>query len=233
MRAGVGKVTVHVPLRNNDILQTAVPEAIVSHDPDGNAFTEAIASDDFDAMGIGPGLGTEETTAIAMISQIRRTQAPTVIDADGLNILASHRAWLQQIPVDSILTPHPVEFERLAGGRFNDSYERMEKAVEMARSMHIYIIVKDHYSMLCMPNGKVVFNSTGNSGMATAGSGDVLTGIITALLARGYSQKEACIIGMFLHGLAGDIAAEELGKESLMASDIINCLPKAFKRMED
>ena len=196
-------------------------------------FTEAVASDDFDAMGIGPGLGTEETTAIAMISQIRRTQAPTVIDADGLNILASHRAWLQQIPVDSILTPHPVEFERLAGGRFNDSYERMEKAVEMARSMHIYIIVKDHYSMLCMPNGKVVFNSTGNSGMATAGSGDVLTGIITALLARGYSQKEACIIGMFLHGLAGDIAAEELGKESLMASDIINCLPKAFKRMED
>lgn len=87
--------------------------------------------------------------------------------------------------------------------------------------------------MLCMPKGKVVFNSTGNSGMATAGSGDVLTGIITALLARGYSQKEACIIGMFLHGLAGDIAAEELGKESLMASDIINCLPKAFKRMED
>lgn len=87
--------------------------------------------------------------------------------------------------------------------------------------------------MLCMPNGKVVFNSTGNSGMATAGSGDVLTGIITALLARGYSQKEACIIGMFLHGLAGDIAAEELGKESLMASDIINRLPKAFKRMED
>ena len=233
MRAGVGKVTVHVPLRNNDILQTAVPEAIVSHDPDGNMFTEAVASDDFDAMGIGPGLGTEETTAIAMISQIRRTQAPTVIDADGLNILASHRAWLQQIPVDSILTPHPVEFERLAGGRFNDTYERMEKAVEMARSMHIYIIVKDHYSMLCMPDGKVVFNSTGNSGMATAGSGDVLTGIITALLARGYSQKEACIIGMFLHGLAGDIAAEELGKESLMASDIINCLPKAFKRMED
>ena len=233
MRAGVGKVTVHVPLRNNDILQTAVPEAIVSHDSDGYMFTEAVASDDFDAMGIGPGLGTEETTAIAMISQIRRTQAPTVIDADGLNILASHRAWLQQIPVDSILTPHPVEFERLAGGRFNDSYERMEKAVEMARSMHIYIIVKDHYSMLCMPNGKVVFNSTGNSGMATAGSGDVLTGIITALLARGYSQKEACIIGMFLHGLAGDIAAEELGKESLMASDIINCLPKAFKRMED
>ena len=226
-------MTVHVPLRNNDILQTAVPEAIVSHDSDGNMFTEAVASDDFDAMGIGPGLGTEETTAIAMISQIRRTQAPTVIDADGLNILASHRAWLQQIPVDSILTPHPVEFERLAGGRFNDSYERMEKAVEMARSMHIYIIVKDHYSMLCMPDGKVVFNSTGNSGMATAGSGDVLTGIITALLARGYSQKEACIIGMFLHGLAGDIAAEELGKESLMASDIINCLPKAFKRMED
>ncbi len=233
LRVGAGKVTVHVPQCNNDILQISVPEAMVSHDPDDKIFSEAVASDDFNAMGIGPGLGTNEATAIALISQIRRTQTPIVIDADGLNILATHRAWLQQLPADTILTPHPAEFERLAGARFNDTYERLEKAVDMAKTMHLYIIVKDHFSALCMPNGKVIFNSTGNSGMATAGSGDVLTGIITGLLARGYCQKDACTIGMFLHGLAGDIAAEELGKECLMASDIINYLPKAFRKIED
>ena len=233
LRSGVGKVTVRVPSRNNDIMQISVPEAIVSCDPDDCLFTEAVSSDDFHAMGIGPGLGTEETTAIALISQIRRTQAPIVIDADGLNILASHRAWLQQLPKGTILTPHPAEFERLAGCRYTDSYERLAKAVEMAKSLQVYIILKGHYSALCMPDGKVELNTTGNAGMATAGSGDVLTGIITALLARGYSQRNACSIAMYLHGLAGDIAAQEKGMESVVASDIINSLPKAFKRLED
>lgn len=233
LRAGAGKVTVHVPQRNNDIIQISVPEAIVSHDADEYMFTEAVSSDAFDAMGIGPGLGTDESTAIAIISQIRRTQVPIVADADALNILASHRAWLQQLPEGTILTPHPIEFERIAGNRFNGSYERLSKAMEMARSLHVYIILKGHFSALCMPDGRVVFNPTGNAGMATAGSGDVLTGIITALLARGYNQKDACMIGMYVHGLAGDIAAGELGKESLTAGDIINSLPKAFKWLED
>ena len=233
LRSGVGKVKVHVPALNLGIMQIAVPEAVVDCDADDKLFTEAVPSDDFNAMAIGPGLGTEETTAIAMISQIRRTQAPIVVDADGLNILASHRAWLQQLPKGTILTPHPLEFERLAGCRYADSYERMQKAVEMAKQLQIYIIIKGHYSALCMPDGTVAFNSTGNAGMATAGSGDVLTGIITALLARGYNQKDACLIGMYLHGLAGDLAAEKLGMESLMAGDIIDCLPKAFIRIED
>ena len=233
LRSGVGKVTVHVPSHNLDIMQISVPEAIVSCDADEKLFTEAVASDDYNAMGIGPGLGIEETTAIALISQIRRTQAPIVVDADGLNILASHRAWLQQLPKGTVLTPHPLEFERLAGCRYTDSYERLQKATEMAQSLQIYIIVKGHYSALCMPDGTVAFNSTGNAGMATAGSGDVLTGIITGLLARGYNQKDACLIGMYVHGLAGDIAAKELGMESLIAGDIIKYLPKAFCMLED
>lgn len=233
LRSGAGKVITHVPRRNNDIMQISVPEAIVSSDASENAFTEPVSANDFDAMGIGPGLGTGEATATAFISQIKMAQVPMVIDADGLNILASHRAWFQRLPVGTILTPHPLEFSRLAGVRFNDGYEQLSKAVEMAQTMQIYIILKGHYSAVCMPDGKVMFNPTGNAGMATAGSGDVLTGVITALLARGYNQKEACILGAYLHGLAGDLAAEELGMESLTAGDIIRYLPKAFMRLED
>ena len=186
-----------------------------------------------DAMAIGPGLRQQENTAIALISQIRRTQAPIVVDADGLNMLANHRAWLQQLPKNIILTPHPKEFDRLNGSSCADSFERLSKARDMAEHLHAYIILKGHYSALCLPDGKVMFNSTGNAGMATAGSGDVLTGIITGLLARGYAHADACIIGMYLHGLAGDLAARELGMESIVAGDLIRFLPKAFQRLYD
>lgn len=212
-------------------MQVSVPEAVMSVDEDEKCFSEAVEATGFDAVGIGPGLGQDESTAIAMITQIRRTQAPIVIDADGLNILASHRAWLQQLPKGIILTPHPKEFERLAGNRFTDSYERLSNARDMAEHLHAYIILKGHYSALCMPDGSVVFNPTGNAGMATAGSGDVLTGIITGLLARGYKQADACMLGMYLHGLAGDIAAAELGEECLVAGDMIKYLPLAFRRL--
>ena len=233
LRCGVGKVTVCTPRRNNDILQVAVPEAVMFIDKDETCFTEAVDATDFDALGIGPGLGHNETSAIALITQVRNANIPMVIDADGLNMLANHRAWLQQLPQGVILTPHPKEFERIAGTHFTDSYERLSHARDLAERKGIYILLKGHYSALCQPNGNVVFNSTGNAGMATAGSGDVLTGMITALLARGYSQADACMMGMYLHGLAGDIAARELGMESLVASDIIKYLPKAFKRLEN
>ena len=153
-------------------------------------------------------------------------------DADALNILANHRAWMMQLPKGIIFTPHPKEFDRMEG-HSADSYERLTKAREMAERLQGYVILKGHHSALCCPDGHVMFNSTGNAGMATAGSGDVLTGVLTALLARGYQQREACMTGMFLHGLAGDIAARRLGEESLMASDIIQCLPEAFKKIED
>ena len=233
LRSGVGKVTTITPKKNYDIMQIAVPEAVLQMDHEETAFTETVDTDGFDALGIGPGLGRQETTAIAMIAQIRRAQCPIVADADALNILASHRAWMQQLPKGIIMTPHPQELDRLTGSPANADYERLHRTCELAKSLQAYIILKGHNSALCLPNGNVFFNPTGNSGMATAGSGDVLTGIITALLARGYHQQNACMVGMYLHGLAGDLAAKELGKESLVASDIIDHLPQAFQYLED
>ena len=233
LRSGVGKVTVHTPRKNYGIMQVSVPEAVLHMDHEETYFSESVDSDDFDALGIGPGLGQQENTAIAFITQLKRAQCPVVVDADGLNILANHRAWITQLPKGIILTPHPKEFDRLSSSPSNGSYERLHRAQEMAQSLHAYIILKGHYSALCMPNGHVVFNPTGNSGMATAGSGDVLTGIITALLARGYRRADACVVGMYIHGLAGDLAAKDLGKESLVAGDIVRYLPKAFLSLAD
>ena len=168
----------------------------------------------------------------AAILASKACMRPIVRDADALNMLGSHGAWVQQLPNNVIMTPHPREFDRITGRRNCSDYERLMLARDMARDLCAYIILKGHYSALCLPDGGIVFNTTGNSGMATAGSGDVLTGIITALLARGYSRKNACLVGMYLHGLAGDIAAERTGKESLIASDIIDSLPEAFKNLE-
>ena len=203
LRAGAGKVTAHTPKQNNVIMQVSVPEAIIQLDRDETTFSEAV-----------------------------ETEGPVVIDADAINILANHRTWLQQIPQGAILTPHPKELERLEG-HSTDSYEQLTKARTLAERLQAFVILKGHHSALCLPDGHVIFNSTGNAGMATAGSGDVLTGIITGLLARGYKQQEACLIGMYLHGLAGDIAARELGEESLIASDLIQYLPQAFKKLRD
>ena len=232
LRAGAGKVTTHVPKRNVAIMQVAVPEAIVSIDREETSFTEGVATEDFQAVGIGPGLGTSEQTAITLIAQLRRTQCPLVIDADALNILASRRAWLQQLPKGVIMTPHPKELDRMEG-KCIDSFERLTKARELAERLQGYVILKGHHTAICMPDGHVVFNSSGNAGMATAGSGDVLTGIITGLLARGYERREACMLGVYLHGLAGDLAVRELGEESLIASDLIQYLPKAFVRLKN
>jgi NAD(P)H-hydrate epimerase len=209
-----------------------VPEAIIQFDKEETTFSEAVDTEYFNALGIGPGLGTSEQTAIAIISQLRRTQCPIVVDADAINVLANHRAWLQQLPKGVIMTPHPKEFDRLEGPS-SDSFERLMKARDLAERLHAYILLKGHHTSLCQPDGHIIFNSTGNAGMATAGSGDVLTGIITGLLARGYNQENACIVGMYLHGLAGDIAARELGEESIIASDLINNLPYAFKRINE
>ncbi|MCM1078317.1 MAG: NAD(P)H-hydrate dehydratase [Bacteroidales bacterium] len=228
LRSGAGKVTAHIPDRNYDIMQISVPEAIVHIDKDEYCFSEPVDSDGYNAIAIGPGLGQRDTTAVALISQIKRTMKPMVLDADALNILGCRRAWLQQLPQGVVLTPHPKEFDRLDGSDNSSDFERFAKAREMAQRLQVYILLKGHYSMLCQPDGSVIFNSTGNSGMATAGSGDVLTGIIVGLMARGYPQAAAVATGMHLHGLAGDIAAMEKGRESLIATDIIEALPKAF-----
>lgn len=233
LRSGAGKVTVHTPKRNYSVMQTAIPEAIMQIDREETYFSDSVDTDDYNALGIGPGLGQNENTAIALIGQIRRATCPIVVDADALNILANHQAWMQQLPKGIIMTPHPREFDRLVGTTSSSDYERLTRALQLADRLQGYILLKGHYTALCMPDGHIVFNATGNSGMATAGSGDVLTGIITSLLARGYARPDACIVGMYLHGLAGDIAARAKGKESLIASDIIHCLPEAFRRLED
>ena len=232
LRAGAGKVTTHTPKRNSLLLQISAPEAIIQFDREETIFSEAVDTEDFNAVGIGPGLGTSEQTAIAIIAQLRRTQCPIVADADAINILANHRAWVQQLPKDIIMTPHPKEFDRLEGPS-TDSYERLMKARDLAQRLQAYILLKGHHTSLCLPDGHIMFNSTGNAGMATAGSGDVLTGIITGLLARGYKHSDACVVGMYLHGLAGDIAAKELGVESVIAGDLIQYLPYAFKRLNE
>ena len=232
LRSGVGKLTIHTPGSNVLPLQLSVPEAILNIDSDKNMFTEAVNTEGYQAMGIGPGIGTDEITAITLIGQLRRTQCPMVIDADAINILATHKAWAQQMPAGIIMTPHIGEFERLEGTS-SDSYDRLAKAVKLAQRQKAYIVLKGHYTAIITPAGRVMFCPTGNAGMATAGSGDVLTGIITGLLARGYKQLDACIVGTYLHGLAGDIAAEETGQESLIASDIVKCIPAAFKEVRE
>ena len=231
LRGGAGKLTVHTPDMNNSILQCCVPEAILSHDLSDIRVSKAISTYDYDALAIGPGLGTHEDTAEAVHQFIRNHPGEMVLDADALNILGRHRDWISEIPQDTILTPHPKELENLVGA-CTDSYDRMAKARELSIKMQIYVIVKGHNSMICTPTGRVFINPTGNAGMATAGSGDVLTGLLAALLSRGYSANEACRLGVFLHGLAGDIACERFGEESLTASDIIDAIPEAIKRLK-
>lgn len=232
LRTGVGKITVHTPQTNNNILQVAVPEAILDHDEDQLIFTSPVRTELFQAMAIGPGIGTHKNTALAFIEQISHINVPLLIDADGINILGGHKGWIPQVPANTILTPHHKEMQRL-GICNTDSFSTLLEAVSMARQHHFYICLKSHYTAICTPEGKVFFNPTGNSGMATAGSGDVLTGIILSLLAQQYTEEEACRLGVFLHGLAGDLAAEELGEYSLTASDIIAFIPKAFKAIEE
>lgn len=232
LRGGVGKVTVLTPKSNREIMQIAVPEAVLRLDEDDNRFTKEVDSGPFDAVGIGPGLGLDEDTAIALISQLRRTKCPLVLDADALNLIGTHRVWMPELPEGLILTPHPKELDRLVGETPLSDYDRLTKAKELSEQLEAFVMLKGHHTALCSPDGKVVFNTTGNAGMATAGSGDVLAGLLTALLARGYKRREACLIAMCLHGLAGDIAAQTVGEESLVASDIVRNLPKAFIQLQ-
>jgi hydroxyethylthiazole kinase-like uncharacterized protein yjeF len=230
IRSGVGLLTVHAPSENVPILQTSVPEAMVESDIDQYVFSTPTYSDDYQAIGIGPGLGLKEETVSALLEQIKECQSPMVLDADALNILSLHKEALPMLPVDTILTPHPKELERLTG-KCSDSYERLQKAIELACATKSYIVLKGAYSAIVSPDGCCLFNPTGNPGMATGGSGDVLTGIILALLSQGYSGKEAAIIGTYVHGLAGDIAASKWGMIGMTATSIVDALPSAWKQL--
>lgn len=231
LRSGAGKLTAKVPTCNKDIMQISVPEAVLSIDPGVRFISHAENTAPYDAVAIGPGLGDFNDTDTAFIELVRECKAPLVIDADGLNILAQHKSWLQQLPPKTILTPHPGEFARMAETS-NDCYRMLSDARDMAMHYNLYVVLKGHHTFINTPEGHTYINTTGNSGMATAGSGDVLTGIILGLLTQGYTQEDACRLGVFLHGEAGDSAAGRLGEESVVASDIISRIPNAFERLK-
>ena len=223
LRSGVGLVSTVIPQKQFSILQMAVPEAMA-------VSQNEISSADwakYSAIGIGPGLGTSLDCMQMLETVLGHFSNPIVIDADALNIISANKAILNELPPGSILTPHPKEFERLFGSSENH-LERIQTARYYSQKLFVYIIIKGHYSTLACPDGEVYFNSTGNAGMATGGMGDVLTGIVTGLLTQAYSPKDACILGMYLHGLSGDIAAAQISQEALTAGDVVDYFGKAF-----
>ena len=194
-------------------------------------FSEAPNTDRYSSLGIGCGLDQGLTVVHALIQTLEKTKKPMVIDADALNILGKNPDKMKLIPKGSILTPHPKEFERLFGPAADD-FSRNELQRNQSEKLGVYIVLKGANTCISTPEGDCYFNSTGNPGMATAGSGDVLTGVLTGLLAQGYAPLTAALLGVYLHGLAGDIAARELEHESLIASDIIGHLGAAFQEIK-
>ncbi len=229
LRSGVGLLDVHIPKTGYQIMQTATPETMLSLDRYDNYFSEVPDLSKYNVVGIGPGLGMEQQSQMALKLLIQNNQSPMVFDADALNILSENKTWLAFIPRNSVLTPHPKEFERLAGKWGND-FERLDMQKQFAIKYRVVVVLKGAHTSVCLPNGKCYFNSTGNPGMATAGSGDVLTGLITGLIAQSYPPATAAIMGVFIHGLAGDIAMKKTGMQSLLAGDIIDGFGKAFKK---
>jgi hydroxyethylthiazole kinase-like uncharacterized protein yjeF len=233
LKSGAGLLTILTPGCGYDILQTTIPEAMILTDPDEKRHT-ALPEDGtgkYSVVGVGPGIGTDEGTVAFLHDLLAQYRKPMVVDADALNILGAHPDLMRMLPPYSILTPHPKEFERLFGSS-TDDYARLDKAKEEAKKHQVIIVLKGHYTFIAMPGGRGYFNSTGNPGMAKGGSGDTLTGILTALLGQGYSPGEAAIFGVYLHGLAGDFAAADGSQESMLPSDLADQLGKAFQRIQ-
>ncbi len=228
LRSGVGLVTACIPEPSLAIIQTAVPEAM------GLTTIELPEADlnMYASIGLGPGLGTGDDVISMVFNVLQNFKKPVVLDADALNIMSINKQGLQLVPKGSILTPHPKEFERLFG-KTENNFEQLTKALNIATELRCYIVLKGHHTFIACPDGKGYFNTTGNTGLATGGSGDVLTGIISGLLAQGYSSLHAVLLGVYLHGLAGDIAAKQLSAEAMIAGDIIKAMGKAFKSVAE
>lgn len=231
MRAGLGLLTARVPSLLYSIIQSAVPEAMVTLDAHPHHITAIDIPDKIAALGIGPGLGTDPETIDALAKLIvSKPTVPMVLDADALNILALRPDLLDQLPAGTIITPHPGEFDRLFGEQ-DDHYMRFATAQREAQKRGINIVLKGGITIICQSNGVNFFNTQGNPGMATAGSGDVLTGIILGLLSQGYSTDFAAVLGVYIHACAGDLAAAEMGYEALIASDIVSYMGEAFEEL--
>ncbi|MCX6254125.1 MAG: NAD(P)H-hydrate dehydratase [Bacteroidia bacterium] len=232
LRTGIGLITCHIPSCGSLIMQISLPEAMVEVDISEKFISDIGNTDSFSAIGIGPGLGIEPGSQKALCNLLSECKKPIVIDADALNIISLNKKWLSLLPAGTVLTPHPKEFERLAG-KTDNGFIRLKKQIEFSRDHNCIVILKGAHTSVTTPEGKVLFNSTGNPGMATAGSGDILTGIILSLLAQGYTSENSAVLGVYLHGLAGDIAAGESCYESIIASDIIISIGKAFNKIRE
>jgi NAD(P)H-hydrate epimerase len=231
VRAGAGLVTSHIPRFGAEIIQSAVPESLLSIDQSDEIFTDYPSLERFSAIGAGPGLNKNTDSRKALIRIFAECKVPLVIDADALNMLSEIENWKYNLPEGCILTPHPKEFERLFGS-FSDSYSRLMAQMKFSKEKKCVIVYKVAYTCITTPEGYVWFNTSGNPGMATGGSGDVLTGLILGLVAQGYSITQASIMGAYIHGLAGDLAAGQKGQHGLIASDIIDNIGTVFSVLE-
>lgn len=228
LKCGAGLVTVHTAKCGMPVLQTAVPEAMYEPDRNEKVIGDMPVHHAHSVVAVGPGIGTNDMTVTALEALLKTVHAPLVLDADALNCLAKRPALLQMLPAKSVLTPHIGEFDRMFGEQ-PDSESRLRKAIEVAKYYNVVIVLKGHHTAIVRPTGTVYFNTTGNAGMATAGAGDVLTGVIAGFIAQGYMPEHAATIGVFIHGLAGDIAAEELGEYGMTAGDIADRLGRAIR----
>ncbi len=227
LRTGVGLVTVHAPTCGYQVLQTAVPEALFEPDANDVVTSSLDLRHKYSVVALGPGIGINDETLEAVHEFIMNFKKPCLLDADALNCISRRSVLLRSIPPRSIITPHVVEFDRLFG-EHNTDEERLKKAIEVSRLYNITIVLKGHYTMTVRPDGTVYVNSSGNAGMATAGSGDALTGVIAALIAQGYAADWAVVMGVYLHGLAGDLAAQDHGTYGMVATDLVDNIGKAF-----
>lgn len=219
LRSGIGRLTMHVPRCGFTVMQTAVPEAMVQVDHNDGGVTDIQLKHDYDVVAIGPGIGTHDLTIRAVESFIHNAKKPLVIDADGITCLAMRPTALNSLPPMSILTPHCNEFDRLFGDH-NSQEERIKTAIEKAELYQVVILLKGHYTTVVRPDGRLLFSASGTPALATPGSGDVLTGIITSLLAQGYPSDIAAVTGAFIHGYAGRLASERHSEYGVLASDI-------------
>ena len=230
LRAGVGKLTVNSPKCGYQIMQSSVPEALFRHNRGEINIIDIHPERDFSAIAVGPGIGTNELTVKAVEDFLASINQPVILDADALNCIAIKPSILNTIPVLSILTPHAGEFDRLFGPQ-PSAEARLRKAIEMAKYYNILIILKGRYTAIVRPDGKVYFNSSGCPAMATAGSGDVLTGVLLSMLAQGYPAELASLIAVYVHGLAGEMAAAEQGEYGVTAGDIASYIGKAIREI--
>lgn len=228
--SGAGLTTTHIPSNGTPIIHSSVPEAIVFADENPDVISKIIIPDKVNALGIGPGIGKSSTTLKAFENLLQTVNFPLVIDADALNLLAENSSLLKKLPKNSVLTPHPGEFERLAGKLTND-YERLTKQIRFSKKHKVIVVLKGAHTSTSTPQGKVYFNSTGNPSLATGGSGDVLTGIITGLMAQHYSPIDAALLGVYIHGLCADIYQKKTKSERITASQIIENIHESFESL--